>query len=495
MINKIWQIPINAENYPFQAADRRCHLEELGYVEEEYFMSGTANVYTEKGHDHEVEVLCPDAPYTTRLLIRRPVQRERFSGNVVIEILNASAMMDIDRMWVNTWKYLTRNGDIYIGITSKGHTIDTMKRFNPKRYALLNWDNPMPEREKPENTGTFQFLPQYESGLYWDMQTDLARLLRTEDTLNPIREYGKCYLYLLGWSQSGSYMSRTVTSFAKDAPDGTPLFDGYLEAGADAALAPINAYEIASSNGAIFQNGTLPKGSTLLCREPYIAINTESENRGANWMGDLDRPEAKFRTYQIPGSSHDAWYNMEEYYEGYLQEDATKYNCALHFSGKEGEPMDTPYHCIFAAALRNLYVWVREGVPAPHAPKIDTIVAGDKDFDPFSVMWEGPVMKYANRKDVFGNSTGGIRMACLDYPVARYQSYSVREDGSFDPMYGSVYPFPVEQLRQMYGSLAHYRELVEKSAAETVALGFLLKEDVAEYVEYTVDQAKRRGLL
>ena len=104
-------------------------------------------------------------------------------------------------------------------------------------------------------------------------------------------------------------------------------------------------------------------------------------------------------------------------------------------------------------------------------------------------------MKYANRKDVFGNSTGGIRMACLDYPVARYQSYSVREDGSFDPMYGSVYPFSVEQLRQMYGSLAHYRELVEKSAAETVALGFLLKEDVAEYVEYTVDQAKRRGLL
>ena len=91
-------------------------------------------------------------------------------------------------------------------------------------------------------------------------------------------------------------------------------------------------------------------------------------------------------------------------------------------------------------------------------------------------------------------TTGGIRMAAMDYPVGRYQSYSTRADGSFDPMFGTVFPFPAEQLTAMYGSLAHYRELVERSAEETIALGFLLREDKEAYVDATVAMAERRGL-
>ena len=183
MITKMTQIPVTEENYPFQSAAKKCNFDALGYIEDEYFMSGTANVYTEKDKNHQVEPIFEGAPYTTRLLIRRPADPKKFSGNVVIEILNASAMMDIDRMWVNTWQYLTRNGDIYIGITSKGHVVDTLKRFNPERYAEINWVNPMPEREAPQVQGPFGCLPQYEAGLYWDMQTDLARLLRTDSEL------------------------------------------------------------------------------------------------------------------------------------------------------------------------------------------------------------------------------------------------------------------------------------------------------------------------
>ena len=388
MITKMTQIPVTEENYPFQSAAKKCNFDALGYIEDEYFMSGTANVYTEKDKNHQVEPIFEGAPYTTRLLIRRPADPKKFSGNVVIEILNASAMMDIDRMWVNTWQYLTRNGDIYIGITSKGHVVDTLKRFNPERYAEINWVNPMPEREAPQVQGPFGCLPQYEAGLYWDMQTDLARLLRTDSELNPIRAYGKCWLYLLGWSQSGSYMSRTLHSFAYRDEDkyAEPLFDGYFEAGADAALAPINSYEYAATNGQISQAGTIPQASVLMCKEPYIAINTESENRGANWAGDSDLPDMKFRTYQIPGTSHDAWYNMLDYYEGYLHDDAAKYNFELSFGGAEGEPLDTPYQYIFHAALRNLYVWVREGVPAPHAPKIEMVPAKPGDLEASSCM-------------------------------------------------------------------------------------------------------------
>lgn len=497
MITNMIKIPVTETDYPFQSAAKKCNFKEIGYIEDEYLMSGTANVYAEKGLDHQVEPIFEDAPYTTRLLIRRPEDTAKFSGNVVVEILNASAWMDIDRMWVNTWQYLTRNGDVYIGITSKGHVVDTLKRFNTKRYADINWANPMPERKEPEQKGPFGFLPQYEQGLYWDMQTDLARLLRTDSELNPIRSYGKCWLYLLGWSQSGSYMARTITSFAYREKEKymEPLFDGYLEAGADSALAPVNAYETSERDGQISRDGTLPKAGMLLCSEPYIAINTESENRGANWAGDSDLPGQKFRSYQIAGSSHDSWYNMLDYYEGYLHEDAVKYNFPPTFWGVEGEPLDTPYHYIFQAALRNLYVWVREGVPAPHAPRIEMVPAEPDDLDALTAFNpDSAKTKFENKKDLFGNTAGGIRMACMDYPVGKYISCSKRADGSYDAMFGTVYPFAAEQLAAMYGSLDHYRELAEKSAAESVALGFLLKEDVPAYVDFTVNMAKRRGL-
>ena len=199
-------------------------------------------------------------------------------------------------------------------------------------------------------------------------------------------------------------MSRLLQSFAY-LPENTvigPLFDGWLEAGADDALAPINAYEPSPADGMIARDGAVPKGGVLLPREPYIAINTESENRGANWMGDSDLPDYKFRTSQIPGTSHDAFYNMITYYEGYLHDDAKNNCCELKFSGCQGEPLDTPYEYIFHAALRNLFVWVREGVPAPHGPKIHTVPAGPGDFDALGLMQKGPKMKYENRKDVFG---------------------------------------------------------------------------------------------
>lgn len=497
MITSIKKIQSTRQDYPFQSAAEKCRFSEIGYVEEEYFMSGTANIYTEEDLDHHVKPILENAPYTTRLLIRRPEKLQKFSGNVVVEILNATAFMDIDRMWVNTWQYLTRNGDIYIGITSKGHVVDTLKRFNPERYEPINWANPLPERDEPEQKRPLRFLPQYESGLYWDMQTDLARLLRTDSGLNPIRNYGKCYLYLLGWSQSGSYMARTMASFAYHKADQQkePLFDGYLEAGADSALAPINAYEISDRDGQISQDGTLPKAGILLSKEPYIAINTESENRGANWAEDSDLPDRKFRSYQIAGSSHDSWYNMLDYYEGYLHEDAVKYNFPPTFWGVEGEPLDTPYQYIFQAALRNLYVWVRDGVPAPHAPRIEMVPAKQGDFDALTAFNpNSATTKFENKKDLFGNTVGGIRMACMDYPVGRYVSYSKKADGSYDPMFGTVYPFAPEQLKAMYGSLEDYKKLVEQSAAESVALGFLLKEDVPAYVDITVKMAKRRGL-
>lgn len=495
MITSMKLIPVTEKTYPFQSAARKCSFEKNGYIEEEYFMSGFSDIYTETGVGHQVRTLIAQAPYTTRLLVRRPERVEAFSGNVMLEILNSSAHIDIDRMWVNTWKYIVRNKDIYIGITSKGHVVDALKQFDALRYAEINWGNPDAARTPPRG-GAFPFLEEYESGLYWDMQMDLAKLLREDNPLNPIRDYGGIYLYLAGWSQSATYVNRTLHSFSylpENIKNG-PLFDGYFMAGGDSSLAPINAYEIRRTDGGIFQAGTIPFKGMTMSKEPLIAINTESENRGANWGEDCDLPDCKFRSYQIAGSSHDSYYNLIDYYEGHLAEDVKRAGVTLEFEGAEGEALDAPYEYIFSAALRNLYLWVREGLPAPYGPRIEMVPAEKDDFDPFTNQLNYDKMKFENKKDIFGNTVGGIRMAALDYPVGMYKSYSIRRDGTYAPMFGTIHPFSPEKLKMLYEDIDHYRRLAEKNAEEIIAAGFLLREDKQDYVNQTVELAERRGL-
>jgi hypothetical protein len=482
MLEKLTFVPVTEESKPFAAAAEACGFDKLGYAEDEYFMTGMANVY-EEGADGKPQIIFRGAPYTTRLLVRRPKDINKFSGNVVIEILNSSANIDIDRMWVNSWQFFTRNGDIYVGITSKGHVVDSLMRFDAKRYAPINWANPMPERTPPagsQSEGIFRFLPQFEQGLFWDMLTDCASLLKGGSPDNPIAAYPNRHLFLTGWSQSGFYIARYLHSFYD--PD-NPVFDGYLPAGSWAGRMQLNAYE----QGVAFRTAGVPQASVIGAAQPVIAINTESENRSVYWHGDFDEPRYKFRTYQIPASSHDTKYNLLDYYgeKGLAELDAI--GIFNGYRGVDGEPMDYPYEVIFNAAFHHLYAWARQGIPAPHAQKIETQIVGASSTDPMG--------SYAdNMKDVFGNSKGGIRTPAADYPTARYTSFSVNKDGIANPMFGKVNAFPPELLKQLYGSLDNYRALVTRGTDEAVALGFILKEDRDCFIERVVNTAKERGL-
>lgn len=488
MINEMKLIPVPAGEHPFASAAGRCGFEAIGYVEDEYFMSGTANIYGEdQAQKPFVEI--PDAPYTTRLLIRRPKERAHFSGNIVIEVLNATAMIDIDRMWVNSWKFFTRNGDIYIGITSKGQVVDALKRFNPDRYAPIRWDNPDKTRTAPEGVqnNPMMFMEAYESGLFWDMLMDLARLLRGSDDKNPLADYGPAHIFLTGWSQSGGYIARILHSFAylPEVEKDGPLFDGYLMAGCAASDAPMNAY----SSAFRFGQAGIPQGSILGGKEPVIAINTESENKYAYWYGDFDEPEFKFRTWQIPASSHDTYYNLIEYYEGYQREDLDRIGIGNGWEGCEGEPMDCPYEAIFNAGFYHLYRWAIDSIPAPHGPKICTRMTY-KSSEVAGFFGN----RVENVTDAFGNALGGIRHPAVDCPTGTYASFSRRGDGSIQEMFGHVMPFSPEKLTGIYGSLENYKKLAGESADRAVAQGFILRADRDEVVRRVVETAQRRGL-
>src|SRR6476619_3083252 len=83
-------IPVTADSYPFMDAAHSLvpfDLSKYGYVEEEFIVSGTANVY-DWAADGALTVKTPGVPYGTRILVRRPVDPGRFSGDVIVESLN-----------------------------------------------------------------------------------------------------------------------------------------------------------------------------------------------------------------------------------------------------------------------------------------------------------------------------------------------------------------------------------------------------------------------
>jgi hypothetical protein len=59
-------------------------IAELGYVEEEYFVSGTARAYPEG----------EDAAYTTRIIMRRPATAQQFNGTVILDWVNVTAQFE-----------------------------------------------------------------------------------------------------------------------------------------------------------------------------------------------------------------------------------------------------------------------------------------------------------------------------------------------------------------------------------------------------------------
>ncbi len=490
MIKEIEQIPITATSYPFASAKKYCRLSEKGYEETEYYMYGTANVYRCAGKNENVEIEVKDAPYVNRFVVRAPKNPADGSGNVVIEIINPTSFMEIDRMWILGHKEFIRNGDIYIGITSKPNTIKKMVEFNAERYERLSWKNPNSENQMLKeiedalkNQKTLRDVDfSYETGLFWDMLTDLAWLVRSGDEKNPILQYLRKYLYLTGWSQSACYLFRYVNSFAyrPEVSKGSSVFDGYLAGGGVRSLIiPVNQYEILKE-----YNSKLTRIEKV--RQPYIEVQTESENGRfesfRTMRPDSDNPDFKYRLYEVTGASHDTMYSYVDYYR--KDPDLIRIHHLPEYLGNHEEGNDYPSQILFAAAFRNLFHWVRTGAAPNHCKRIKVDANGE------------------NCKDAFGNTIGGLRTCLLDYPTGRYCSTSNIEPGKSmlnpgsdkDGLFGYQEAFSPSMLKELYGTIENYRKLVTRDTEEEISKGFICKEDAEDLMEMAVELAVKRGL-
>src|SRR5215469_8943224 len=127
--------PHGQHGFPFMAST--LNLSERGYVEQEFLLSGVAQAYipvTPLQSDGRWNVQ-PNpgvtAPYTTRILVRRPIDPGRFNGTVVVEWFNESGGFDAPSEWLYAHEEIVREGYAYVGVTAQFIGVK----------ALLGWES------------------------------------------------------------------------------------------------------------------------------------------------------------------------------------------------------------------------------------------------------------------------------------------------------------------------------------------------------------------
>ncbi|MEW6271454.1 MAG: alpha/beta hydrolase domain-containing protein [Thermodesulfobacteriota bacterium] len=206
---------------PFIGEAVSPRLEDFGYVQREYVAAGTASSYRAVGAlgadgrwTFEPEL---EAPYRTRVLVRRPADAADFSGTVIVEWLNVSGGVDAGPDYTSLEEEIVRRGHAWVGVSAQligveggpvlviapgaeGLAGRGLKGLDPARYGSLAHPG---------------------DGFSFDIFTQAARALRAGDGLGGLRPD---VVLAAGESQSAIAL---VTYYDGVQPL-TGAFDGFL---------------------------------------------------------------------------------------------------------------------------------------------------------------------------------------------------------------------------------------------------------------------------
>jgi len=464
-------LPATEASHPFGGAKWQLRPQDLadhGYVEEEYLISGTANVY-EWGADNKAVVRTPDAPYTTRVLVRRPAKPQKLSGTVVVEPLNPSNLFDLNIGWALSGDQFMRNGDVWVGFTSKPVAVKPLKTFDAGRYGSLNWANPLPLSD-PRNCTAIQTIVDpaaersrtTEDGLVWDILSQVGTWLRSDDVSNPLvagkgkhRGSQVDRAYAFGYSQTGSMLITYINAIQPRvvAAEGKGIFDGYfvgVAGGRFIGAAPLNQCTPVPSSL------TDPRRSIRNAGVPVIQMMSQSDyltgiaSRGP----DGSTPPDLYRHYEMAGAGHAT---PDELFYSARPADILRAGREVPpMSCNEGPRSRFPSRIFVDAALRNIDLWSRHGIAAP--PGRDILVENGQ-----------PVL------DEFGNVVGGLRSPYLDVPTSTWFGSST--GASFCGIAGHEDRFDQATLDRLYPTRGAYVSAVVKDVLRLVAQRYITARD------------------
>jgi hypothetical protein len=447
--------PLSAEERSTPFLAHLGDLSELGYVEEEYEMSGIGNIYDyvdNETQSSEIAISESGVPFVTRMLIRRPANPAAFNGTVYVEILNSTARWDDDPIWRMSYPSFVKAGSAYVGITSDPLTVDFLRnRWGAPEFVDRN-------RDRYQNLNMERF------GQVWDILSQGAALLKDDDNPeNPMMGFGVERIIQTGYSQSGGFEKTYANSMhSRDVEEyGFAVYDGYFISAHGFSAKKINPP--LSGEGDVFLG--VPDVRRLV-DVPVPAIRFQTETEILNFFrahtgrqvetGEPNGP--KIRTYEMAGGVHvdlqleTTGLLIRERDMGFSNEPAV---CPLPVI-----PISTSY--IMSALLRAIETWIRDGIEPPPSSLIE--------LEPNQNMQLVVVF------DENGNATGGLRSPQIEVPLGQYiaNPFALRNDCFLN---GGFIAFDEERFRQLYPTDHDYLLAVDREISRAVADGILLAED------------------
>jgi hypothetical protein len=389
-------------------------VDAFGYVEEEFFVEGTANVYDTPPLTTGT-ILSSGHPYKTRIVVRRPVKPQRFNGTVILEWQNVSAGYDIDASWVGgNAEHFMREGYVWVGVSAQRvgvHQPGTgLKDWSPVRYGTLD----------VTAGGTI-----LDDSLSYDIFSQAGQAIMNPVGVDPLSGLQPERILASGASQSAG---RLVVYYNSIQPLAN-LFDGFLlSVGGGTVRTDLGApaFKVQSETEAIF-----------------IALG----------FGSLQPDSDTLRTWQVAGAAHADRTFLENVVANAMRDSiptAPPGSCTFP------EGSQVRFYHVGNAAHDHLVRWVEDGTPPPTAPLIETI---------------GPFIA----RDELGLALGGIRIADLEVPTAL--NTGSNSGPAFCILFGTHVPFDQATLDALYPNHGSYVDPVQLVVEQNLADGYITQRD------------------
>jgi hypothetical protein len=422
---------------PSPPADPRpVDLAAVGYVEEEWFAGGTATSYRQVGErtadgrwDAEPAAT---APYRTRFLVRRPADPADFSGIVVVEWLNVSAV-EASPEWSYTSAAIIDAGAAWVGLSTQAFGVvggqsllDTgaddqdaagggIRGANPERYASL---------EHPGDAYAFDIWSQVGAAL-------------SDDTGEAVLGGPAEVLIAAGESQSAGFLTGYINAVHPLAR----VYDGFF----------------------VHSRGD---GAATLDGEPTI----RGTDVGYRIRDDLDVPVLIFETETDVGPLlRYSLARQDDTDRLRVWEVAGTAHADAHLVGREfglcpGGINDGPQHWVAKAAVEALLAWVVDGVEPPRGEPIETTGDGTEVV-----------------RDEHGLARGGIRTPSVDAPVSALSGEAPPGTEILCALFGSSTPFDAATLAELYPTRDDYLARFDAALHVAVEAGFVRAADRDAY--------------
>lgn len=462
-------VPASVTNRPFLAAGNALapiDLAALGYAEDELLVSGQANIYSwaPAGARDAVIVQAPRLRYVTRVLVRRPLDIERFSGRVIVELLDATEQHDIAPLWGLSFEQFTRNGDVWVGVTVSAAGAAALQKFDPVRYESLAFATPPTDACKGGD------------GFAWDAIAQVGALVRSTSRENPLRSYNPRRVVLAGYAQGGADIVTFINALhdLQRLGDGEAIYDGYLAAGVLTPAPALNPCANTPVAPAVTPPPDGPRRGLAPRDAPVVVVATQSSLQRAPELRlyDSDERGSVFRRYEIAGAA-----NSGPFPAG-LPADVDLLIAGLPARAADAcreSRSDFPMGYALNAIWQHFDRFLTVGEAMPSVPRIEMDARGEPALD------------------AQGNAQGGWRLPHIDVPLASYSGRSTPAQGNQQPaardacaVTGSMRKLDAGRLKALYRDRDGYIERFNKAVDQAVEEGRLVAEDAAALKAPTV---------